>query len=98
MALIPCSACGKQISEMASSCPSCGHPTAASVPPAKRPAVQTIEQTSKGYKLGQMAGVAIICASLVACVAGKTDASAGLAFFGLIVWIGARTGAWWKNG
>lgn len=97
MALIPCAECGKQISEMASSCPSCGHPANASGPAVERP-IQTIEQTSKSYKLGQMAGVAMICASVVACVGGKSDASAALAFFGLIVWLGARMGAWWKNG
>ncbi len=28
MALIPCPACGRQVSEAAPSCPSCGHPVA----------------------------------------------------------------------
>ena len=30
MALIPCPACGRQVSEAAPTCPGCGHPVAAS--------------------------------------------------------------------
>ena len=38
MALIPCSACSKEISQAASACPNCGHPTrnGAPAPPAPR--------------------------------------------------------------
>jgi TM2 domain-containing membrane protein YozV len=34
MALIYCRECGKQVSDQAASCPSCGAPVAASTPPA----------------------------------------------------------------
>jgi hypothetical protein len=63
----------------------------------RRP-VQTIEQTSKGYKAGQLVGVLMLCAAPVACSAGEPHASAWLMILGLVVWIGSRMGAWWNNG
>jgi hypothetical protein len=97
MALISCPACDKQISQMASACPSCGHP-AASAHPVERPAVQTVEQTSKGYKAGQLIGVLMLCASPIACSAGEHHASAWLMILGFVIYICARIGAWWNNG
>ena len=87
---------------MAPSCPGCGHPaeltqaTAASSRP--RPAVQTVEQTSKQYKMMQLVGVGMMLGSAVACSQGSADGSALLLLLGLIVYVAARMGAWWNNG
>lgn len=97
MALISCPACEKQISEMASACPNCGHPAEGVSQPA-HPAIQTIEQTSKGYKAGQFIGVVMICAGVVACTARAPGTSAGLMLIGLVLYLGSRMGAWWNNG
>jgi hypothetical protein len=58
----------------------------------------TVEQTSKKYKLGQLIGVGMILASVVACNQSEVGTSAGLLFLGLVVYVGAKVGAWWNNG
>lgn len=102
MALIPCPACEKQISDMAPACPGCGHPAAPTHPseaaPRPGPAVQTVEQTSKQYKMWQLVGVGMMLGSAVACSQGSADGSALLLLLGLIVYVAARMGAWWNNG
>ena len=60
--------------------------------------IVTTQQTSKIYKAIQLIGVLMICASPVACVGGHADGSAELIGFGLLLWLGARLGAWWANG
>jgi hypothetical protein len=102
MALIPCTACDNQISEMAAACPKCGHPTdtdspatSDGLPPAR---VVTVEQTSKKYKAGQLVGGAMVCASAVACTASEPGTSAILLVLGMVVYLGSRFGAWWNNG
>lgn len=102
MALIPCPACERQISEMAPVCPGCGHPIAAALPVAATVTatapVQTIEQTSKQYKMGQLVGIGMILASVVACSQHEPYASAWLLVLGFVVYVAARMGAWWNNG
>jgi predicted amidophosphoribosyltransferase len=68
MVLIPCPACEKQISPMATSCPSCGHP--ADTPLSDRPAVQTVQQTSKRYKGGQLIGMVMVLAKCCRLLGG----------------------------
>jgi len=58
----------------------------------------TTEQTSKTYKFGQLVGVLMICAGVVACTAGSIGKTAGLMGIGLLVFLGSRIGAWWNNG
>jgi DNA-directed RNA polymerase subunit RPC12/RpoP len=96
MELIPCAACEKRISQMATSCPNCGHPVVAA-PPA-RPEIQTVEQTSKRFKAGQLVGAAMLLWSFVACSAGNYYATSWILVLGLVIWLVSRTGAWWNNG
>jgi len=103
MPLIPCPACEHQISDMAPACLKCGHPMAratasTSAPFAEPGRVITTQQTSKVFKLIQLAGVLMICAGAVACSGGKIGATAELFGFGLLLWVGGRLGAWWNNG
>lgn len=103
MALIPCPACERQISEMAPACPGCGHPVASTraapqAMPASPAFVQTIEQTSKTYKAMQLIGIAMILSSFVACSLDSPGAGWLLILLGFLVHLAARMGAWWNNG
>lgn len=104
MALIPCPACDKQISEMAPACPGCGHPAAALDHPHffthqhSAIPVQTIEQTSKKYKFGQLVGVCLILASVISCTNRDFHSGAWLLILGMGIYIVSRMGAWWNNG
>jgi hypothetical protein len=60
--------------------------------------IQTIEQTSKKYKMGQLIGVGMILASVVACSTREFHNGAWLMILGLIIYIASRMGAWWNNG
>ena len=48
MALIPCPACGKQVSAQAPTCPQCGHPIAGSPPPPPQQTIVVKEPASGG--------------------------------------------------
>lgn len=100
MALIPCPACSKEISEMAATCPSCGNPNT-QIQEGLRPPVQTIEQTSKMYKGGQLLGGLLILIGAVAAFGGSRSAAlfAALAMtIGSIIYLVSKLGAWWNNG
>jgi hypothetical protein len=112
--LITCPACGGPVSAMAAGCPRCGHPIRRVTPPAAPharqglwpPHVQTIERTSKGWKLQMLlssmlaiAGVIIWCGG-AQLPGGQSIAPIGiLALFGGLAWfMTARIGAWWDHG
>lgn len=102
MALIACGECGKQISDKAAACPHCGAPTPSASGTGSTKGIVTTQQTSKIFKVFQLIGVLIIIAGVVACV-GKspgesTIGSTGLSMLGLLIYAGARIGAWWRNG
>jgi hypothetical protein len=67
MALKPCRECGKDVSDEAKTCPSCGlnHPT--------KPAAKKFEEMSfkeKYYAIGSFLGVVGGLVTLIACLAG----------------------------
>ncbi len=101
MALIDCPECGKRVSEKAASCPNCGCPIAQEKEQPRRP-VQTVEQTGKTYKACQLLGILLIVhGGFVGCGASGADpdvafGGAVVAFLGLMLFLAARIGAWWK--
>lgn len=95
MALIACTECNSQVSDKAAACPKCGAPTAG------KKDVVTTQQTSKVFKIFQIIGVLLILYGVVSCVgtqAGDRSGAIGAVLIGFIIFIGARIGAWWRNG
>ncbi len=101
MALIVCPECGKQVSDQAASCPSCGHPLRG------RPGGKAtlIEQTAKPWKKVQAAGVVIMLLAplsmLVIAYTSSADvflAVVPLLVLGVVVHLVGRFGAWWHHG
>jgi predicted phage tail protein len=98
MALIKCSECGRDISDMAVSCPSCGKPN-------KGKAV-LIEQTSKKWKIVQLIGVAFIVIGLFIFSAGYSKGGLegfltvlgfNMVWWGILIIIIGKIGAWWSH-
>lgn len=111
MTLIYCPACENGCSPRAAECPKCGHPLAAPVAHLIEPArmVQTIEQTSKGWKLTQLAGAAMMVVGLSSCLVSMQDVTAGqtepegaqgmlIGMVGIMILLFGRLGAWWNHG
>ena len=98
MSLIKCSECGKEISNRADACPSCGNPIHRA-PIENEEGIQKveIEQTNKKWK--KTGCLSVVVAFIGIMLMGK---SIWLGFFVLFiaVIIGqyARFGAWWDNG
>jgi len=98
MALIKCSECGKEISDKAGACPSCGNPVRNQlVAVDKNEEVIEIIQTSKRWKRKYLWGLAFMFGGLF--VFAKSAVLAFLLIFtgGFIIVI-ASIGAWWTNG
>lgn len=94
MALIKCDECGKDISEKAEICPSCGNPIKAKESQINK---VEIEQTNKKWK--KTGCLSVVIAIIALMTMGK---SVPLGFFILVVAViigqYARFGAWWTNG
>lgn len=59
----------------------------------------TTQQTSKKFKIAQLAAVAMICLGVVSCVAKAQPAASGFFWMtGFALYVYARAGAWWRNG
>ena len=97
MALIECPECGKEISEQAVSCPQCAYPIQTQSAMYEHP-VQTIEQTGKKWKAGQLVGAFMMVAAPVSLALESPTLAIALFFFGLAVYVGFRVGAWWGHG
>lgn len=95
MALTTCPDCGNEISDQAPACPNCGRPQAA---------VQTIEQTGKGWKAAMIIGGALLCAGLLGWAAncGEVNAQNAVSqwcvLLGFLLYLIARLGAFWYHG
>jgi hypothetical protein len=115
MALIECPDCSKQVSSNAPACPNCGapiatalgaQPTSANAPPrASAPEVQTIQQTSKFWKLLQLTGALMVVGSCGSrCIAGPNDPSyysrdwVWWFFGGIALFVVAKVFSWWHHG
>ena len=99
MALIDCEECGAEVSDKAAACIKCGAPlnsTLTALGPAER--VVTTQQTGKKYKGVQLVGAALMCVGVVSCVGKEPGIFAGTFTLGLLVFFGARIGAWWNHG
>lgn len=111
MALITCPECKKEVSDKASSCPSCGCPihsdkkttqTLNSHPQQDR--VQTIQETSKKWKTFQLLGGISIVIGIVCLIASSSSGSGtGAGFSGFFFFIGlgaliyGAVGSWWHH-
>lgn len=91
MALIQCPECKKEVSDEVSACPFCGKPRS------QAKIIVTIEQTSKKWKVLTLISILTIVASVfVISEIGPTGLL--LTFFGILLHIISRIGAWWNNG
>ena len=109
MALIKCFECGSQVSNIAETCPKCAYPIAGGgTTQAHGGKIQTVEQTSKKYKLHQLLSSLLSIGSFVVVIvfhsgdksnAGVVAALGTLTLLvGLIWFISARFMAWWHHG
>lgn len=107
MALIKCPECGAQVSDSAENCPKCAYPIAGGgSTQAHGGKIQTVEQTSKRYKLQQLLSVVLIAGSILLIIAGasgdKPGATAGFGVLGFMVgfiWFCiVRFMTWWHHG
>lgn len=112
MALISCPECGKKVSDKAPACPSCGLPLAKGTTPAsastardsqetkgplRSAPIQTIEATSKPFKLATLLGSLSIILGFI--FVANESAAGGFVFLliGLAAVVYGRMGAWWYN-
>jgi len=99
MALIKCSECHKDVSDKAPACPNCGNPL---INPEEN--IITIQQTHKRWKLWKLIAVFLLITGFIFLMngIGGNSAAAGfgamLLFFGFIIGVIAKLGAWWSNG
>lgn len=99
MSLIKCSECGKEISQNAQTCPSCGNPVAQAKTFTEGP-VTTIQKTYKKWKAVRLASWVVIIIGLISLTGNEVATSIGSIgiVFGIIGLIVARLGAWWTTG
>lgn len=101
MSLIKCSECGKEISDKATVCPSCGNPiTNKSETVLEEAPVVTIQKTYKRWKAVRLISWIFIIIGFISLGAGETGQALGAMtiFFGVIGLIIAKLGAWWTTG
>ncbi len=89
--LIQCPECKKEVSSRSVACPYCGCPIAGS-------RVQTIEKTSKNYKVMKLIGVLGFLGSIGLFIYTLDIMFLGLLAISAVIAIGADVGAWWENG
>ena len=108
MALIKCPECECQISSNAECCPKCGYPIAGGgSTQAHGGKIQTVEQTSKKYKLQQLLSSLLIIVSVIMIADSSSegaDSSSEVAvsgilglIVGLIWFIVVRFLTWWHH-
>lgn len=97
MALIQCPECATSISDLAAACPKCGAPVPRNTT-TPTGAVVTTQQTGKRFKAAELVGALMVAGGVVACTAQSTGAATFLLVVGLVVYLGARVGAWWSHG
>jgi len=109
MALVNCHECGKEISDKAQSCPSCGcpiqnTPTASQSNASQQVGVQTIQETSKKWKGMQLIGAILLVIGIISCINQTSTGSLTespvtgvLIFLGFIFSVIGKFGAWWHH-
>jgi hypothetical protein len=104
MALIKCPECGAEVSSNAEICPKCAYPIAGGgTTQAHGGKVQTVEQTSKRYKLQQLLSSLLSIGSVVVMIGAQPDsgprAFGELGFLvGLTWFIVVAFKTWWHHG
>jgi len=82
MALIPCPACGRQVSDAAPTCPGCGHPVAGRPAGTFKDALTRHESVKSGFTVLGLFVTAPWVARIIALVL----------FVGLAAWVVAQRG------
>jgi RNA polymerase subunit RPABC4/transcription elongation factor Spt4 len=95
MALVNCRECGKQLSDQAATCPSCGAPQH---PAFERAGVVTTQQTAKKYKVLQLVGVLVLLFGVIVRAGTGEYWGTAVAMLGLLLFVAGRLGAWWRHG
>jgi hypothetical protein len=98
MSLIKCSECGKEISDHAVTCLSCGNPIhgqPTNVVEDKKPV--DVELTSKRWKKKFLWGIAFFIGGWI-MLFKVTPLGILLMFIGVVIVIIATIGRWWTNG
>jgi len=92
MVLIKCVECGREVSDKASACPSCGHPI-------NTGAITTVQRTNKTWKIYSLIALGCFATGLFFVFLGNEYAIIGsiLLLVALILGISAKVGAWWTN-
>jgi len=106
MALVKCPECGTEVSSLAAACPKCAFPIASGDSgEASGPEVQTIEQTSKRWKLMRIIASLIVSVSILFAIAAYVQAKPEMGFyslfgllFGLVFYLIVSVLAWWYHG
>ena len=88
MALIPCSECGKQVSEKAASCPNCGAPITGAASLSLNPKSHAKVTRTRAKWEGM--GFLLILVGMIMAIATKSTFSALLMAVGFIVFIIGR--------
>ena len=107
MALTTCPECGNQVSDTASSCPSCGAPLGAARREAQAAGTQiiTTQDTAKRFKLQQLLSVgAIILGLILVFSSGDNPEESSAPAFGVLFILGGfvwyvvtRVRIWWHH-
>lgn len=108
MALVKCPECGIEVSSSADTCPKCAYPiSGGGSTQAHGGKIQTVEQSSKRYKLQQLLSSLLIIGSVIAFIADLSENEpnsgvASLAILGIVVgliwFIIVRFLTWWHHG
>ncbi len=103
MALIACPDCGAQVSDQAAHCIKCGRPLAASNDATRGvEAAITTQQTAKRYKKQMLIAAVVCCVGLVVAISAEAGGwrtfGSIVTLFGLVMYLSAKTRAWWVNG
>jgi hypothetical protein len=95
MSLIKCSECGKEISDHAESCPSCGNPIHKNMTPVKK--IEVVG-TSKKWKWTIIVGVILLFVALIQFANSSIAGGFGFLFLAFIFVMIGNIGGWWTNG
>lgn len=95
MSLIKCTECGKEISDHAGACPSCGNPIHQNVTPAQK---IEIVGTSKKWKWTTVIGVIFLFIAFLQLASSSIAGCFGFLFLAFIFIMIGNIGAWWTNG
>ncbi len=99
MALINCPECANQVSSAAPTCPKCGVPIAsASESKAAGTPIQTVQETSKKFKIHTLISVALIVVGVIWSMEKQDPTIPGFVIaIGLVWLIVNRFQIWWHH-